>query len=160
MPMIYGEGDQAFSRLQQEIMKDIRDDSILAWGLNLAESLLSNSSDVVSGGVLATAPSDFANCGHIVSREQYTAPVNIFDISGGRLRVHLSLYTTSASEIYGLLNCGPEQNTEQVVGIPLNNAVSSRLSDEYIRPQGRYSVLLPKTTSSVSTKPIHIWKEC
>jgi hypothetical protein len=132
MPMIYGEGDQAFSRLQQEIMKDTRDDSILAWGLNLAESLPSKSTDVVSGGVLATAPSDFENCGHIVSREQYTTPVNIFDISGGRLRAHLSLYTTSAGEIYGLLNCGPEQNIEQVVGIPLNNAVSGGPSDEYI----------------------------
>jgi len=159
MPMIYGEGDQAFNRLQQEIMKDTRDDSILAWALNPAESLPSNSTDVVSGGVLATAPSDFENCGHIVSREQYTTPANIFDISGGRLGVHLSLYTTSAGEIYGLLNCGPEQNIEQVVGIPLYNAVSSGPSDEYIRPQGRYSVLLPKTTLSVSTKPIHIWKE-
>ena len=96
---------------------------------------------------------------NIVLRGRYTTPVNIFDISGGRLRVDLSLYTTLAGEIYGLLNCGPEQNTEQVVGIPLNNAVLGGPSDEYIRPQGRYSVLLPKTTSSVSTKPIHIWKE-
>ncbi|KAK3346636.1 heterokaryon incompatibility protein-domain-containing protein [Lasiosphaeria hispida] len=31
MPMIYGEGDRAFRRLQEQIMKDIGDDSILAW---------------------------------------------------------------------------------------------------------------------------------
>lgn len=34
MPMIYGEGNKAFRRLQEEIMKDIGDDSILAWGLD------------------------------------------------------------------------------------------------------------------------------
>jgi hypothetical protein len=61
MSMIYGEGDQAFSRLQQEIMREVRDDSILAWGLNLTESTPSNSTEVISGGVLATAPSDFVN---------------------------------------------------------------------------------------------------
>ncbi|PTB72073.1 HET-domain-containing protein [Trichoderma longibrachiatum ATCC 18648] len=35
MPMIYGEGgEQAFFRLQEQIMKTTRDDSILAWGLS------------------------------------------------------------------------------------------------------------------------------
>jgi hypothetical protein len=131
MPIIYGgDGDQAFSRLQEEIMKKLEDDSILAWGLNLAESIPSKSADVVSAGILATAPSDFANCGRIVLRQQDATPINTFDISGGRLRVHLSLHTTSAGEIYGLLNCGPEHNTEQVVGIPLNKAVSGALSDD------------------------------
>lgn len=32
MPMIYGEGSKAFRRLLKQIMKDIGDDSILAWG--------------------------------------------------------------------------------------------------------------------------------
>lgn len=38
MPMIYGEGrDQAFLRLQEQIMRTTRDDSILAWGLGAGE---------------------------------------------------------------------------------------------------------------------------
>jgi len=160
MPIIYGgDGDQAFSRLQEEIMKKMEDDSILAWGLNPAESIPSKSADIVSAGILATAPSDFANCGRIVLRKQDAMPVNTFDISGGRLRVHLSLHTTSAGEIYGLLNCGPEDNTEQIVRIPLHKAVSGTLSDEYLRPQGHYPVLRSKTTSSVLAKAIHIRME-
>lgn len=143
----------------QLIMKKMEDDSILAWGLNPAESIPSKSADVVSAGILATAPSDFANCGRIVLRKQDATPVNTFDISGGRLRVHLSLHTTSAGEIYGLLNCGPEHNTEQIVGIPLHKAVSGALSDEYLRPQGHYPVLRSRTTSSVLTKAIHIRME-
>ena len=51
-------------------------------------------------------------------------------------------------------------NNEGRVKNPLNNAASSGPSDEYIRPEGRYSVLLPKTTLSVLTKYINIWKEC
>jgi hypothetical protein len=156
MPIIYGgDGNQAFSRLQQEIMKDTRDYSILAWGLDLGESIPSQSTDVISGGALATAPSDFANCGHIVPGKQYTRPVNAFEISGGCLRVHLPLHTTSTGEIYGLLNCGPEQNAEHV-GIPLSNAISGEQSDEYIRPQGHHSILLRTNTSSSSTTAVYI----
>lgn len=75
------------------------------------------------------------------------------------LSIVLSLHTTSAGEIYGLLNCGPEHNTEQIVGIPLHKAVSGTLSDEYLRPQGHYPVLRSKTTSSVLAKAIHIRME-
>jgi ankyrin repeat protein len=159
MPMIYGEGGQAFSRLQQEIMRETRDDSILAWGLNLTGPTPSNSTEVISGGVLAAAPSDFVNCGHIVSREHYNTPINSFEISGGSLQVHLPLFTTSAGETFGLLKCGPGHNAEQVVGIPLNIVMSREPFDEYVRPLGCYSVLLPKVTSGVLTKLIHIRKE-
>ncbi|KAH7161826.1 heterokaryon incompatibility protein-domain-containing protein [Dactylonectria macrodidyma] len=156
MPMIYGEGDRALSRLQQEIMKITGDHSILAWGLDTAEYTPSNSAGVISAGILATAPSDFANCGHIVPRKQDATPINTFDISSGRLRMHLSIHTTSAGETFGLLNCGPEHNAEQVVGIPVYKAVSGAATGEYLRPQGRSSVLLPRTATRISTKHIHI----
>ncbi|CAH0025049.1 unnamed protein product [Clonostachys rhizophaga] len=156
MPMIYGEGDQAFIRLQEAIMKHTRDDSILAWGLNAVESVPSNSTDVVSAGILATAPSDFENCGRIVLRKQDALAANTFDISGGRLRVHLPLHAASDGETFGLLHCGPEHDTEQVVGIPLHKAVPGAASDEYLRPQGHHPVLLAKTTSIASPEPIRI----
>src|ERR1700753_1920635 len=34
MPLLYGKGERAVSRLQQEIIKNSNDDSILAWGLD------------------------------------------------------------------------------------------------------------------------------
>ncbi|KAG5817889.1 hypothetical protein H9Q74_002814 [Fusarium xylarioides] len=159
MPMIYGEGNRALSRLQQEIMKNTGDHSILAWGLDIAEYTPSKSANVTSAGILATAPSDFANCRRIVLRKQDATHVNTFDISGGRLRIHLPLYTTSAGETYGVLNCGPENKPEQVVGIPIHKAVSGAAPDEYLRPQGRYSLLLPRTVPGISTKHIHIQME-
>jgi hypothetical protein len=34
MPLLYGEGDKAFFRLQEEIMKTSGDQSLFAWGYN------------------------------------------------------------------------------------------------------------------------------
>jgi ankyrin repeat protein len=151
MPMMYGERDQAFRRLQQEIMKQTGDHSILAWHLNRDGSIPSQSTDVRSGGALATAPSYFVNCGDIVSTKK---DKNTFHISAGYLQARLPLYKTSAGDMYGLLSCGPEANAEQVVGIPLTSS-----SDEYIRPQGHRSVLLPKTTSNISPTLVSIQLE-
>ncbi|KAI3327358.1 hypothetical protein HD806DRAFT_391073 [Xylariaceae sp. AK1471] len=156
MPMIYGEGgDQAFFRLQEQIMKTTRDDSILAWGLSVKEQRTSDAGQVTTGRILAAAPSDFANSGQIVPRNQSTTSLNSLDISGGSLRIYLSLLTTSTGQIIGLLSCGPEHDTQQVVGIPLT-LVTSGSSDEYARPRGYYSVLQPITAPSALPKLIHI----
>ena len=54
MPMLYGEGKKAFTRLQEEIMKQEEDYSIFAWSLQFdcASSLTS---------ILASSPADFSN---------------------------------------------------------------------------------------------------
>lgn len=53
--------------------------------------------------------------------------------------LYISLMTTPASETIGLLNCGPENSPQQVVGLPLVRV--SGASDEYFRPMGCYAVL-------------------
>jgi ankyrin repeat protein len=158
MPMIYGEGDRAFYRLQKKIIKKYRDDSILAWGLDrtLTDSTSDNSNDMISVGVLAAAPSDFANCGDIVLREHHNESREAFTIDGGCLRVCLPLFTTETGQTLGLLNCGPEHNTEQVVGIPLTIAPISRSFNGFIRPKGRYSILHPNIRSETLIGPIDI----
>jgi hypothetical protein len=114
-------------------MRTTRDDSILAWGLNLTDPISSYITEVTTGKILAACPSEFANCKHIISREQTSTPIHSLDISGGSLRIYLSLLTTSAGETIGLLKCGPEDEEKLAVEIPLSNAESTS-SDEYIRP--------------------------
>jgi len=153
MPMIYGEGaDQAFLRLQEQIMRTTRDDSILAWGLCPPEETPIDDPDQVDpvGRILATGPSDFANSGHIICRKQPRS----LDISGGSLRLYVSLLT-SASRAVGLLDCGPKHDPQQAVGIPLVQAASG-LSDEYVRPKGRHTVLQSIAAASTSPRLIHI----
>ena len=152
MPMIYGEGgQQAFFRLQEQIMRNTRDHSILAWGLG---EYTGGSARYQGGGFLAAAPLDFADSGHIVPQDQSAAYLDTLDISGGSLRVSLSLLATS-TETIGLLNCGPEGNGEQIVGIPLVK-VASGGSNEYIRPRGRCSMLWSSTASDVPRELIYI----
>ncbi|RYP23458.1 hypothetical protein DL767_008815 [Monosporascus sp. MG133] len=156
MPMIYGEGgDQAFLRLQDQIMKTTSDDSILAWGLSTKKLPISDPGQVTAGRILATAPLDFANSGHIICRKRSSTSLGSLDISGGSLRLYLSLLTTSASGAIGLLNCGPEYDPQQVVGIPLTQTAPGA-SDEYVRPVGWHAVLQSITSSDVPPRLIHI----
>ncbi|KAL7802906.1 ankyrin repeat-containing domain protein [Trichoderma afarasin] len=153
MPMIYGEGgDQAFFRLQEQIMKVTRDDSILAWGLGKNNSPANNTGNTTAGRAVAKAPADFANSGLIIRRDQALKYTNSVDIYGGSIRAHLPLLTIPTGQIVGLLSCGPENNPQQVVGIPL-----IELSvDEYARPRGTNSSLYPMTAAATEPKPIRI----
>lgn len=154
MPMIYGEGgDQAFFRLQEQIMKVIKDDSILAWGITKTQSVngiqfANSTGKAMAGRVMAKTPLEFANSGHIIRREQSLQCTRAVDISGGSVRAHLPLHITPTGQMFGLLSCGPENNAQQVVAIPLIK-ISTGLADEYIRPRGcslsLHSIMLPAT---------------
>lgn len=55
MPLLYGEGERAFIRLQEEIMKISNDHSIFAW-----------KSPDIRGGLLATSPAAFISSSNII----------------------------------------------------------------------------------------------
>lgn len=164
MPMIYGEGGkEAFFRLQEQIMRTTRDDSILAWGLNTGPPIRNPQEAIdgdmfVYGDILAATPSDFANSGQIIAREQATNPLHSLDIFGGSLRVYLPLLTINTGETFGLLGCGPKYDTKQVAAIPLAK-INSAVANEYVRPRGSPSVLHPVPTSDASPELIHIKKD-
>ena len=150
MPMQYGVGDMPFRRLQEEIMKKTRDDSILAWGLPPKGQ---SSSATPHGGVLAVAPSDFAACSHVVRRERPAS--DTLDLRGGSLHLHLRLHTTEDGETLGLLECSPSDNTNKVVGIPLV-AIRVGQTEEFFRPEGHHIVLVSRVGSEVPSKLVCI----
>ncbi|KAL7907019.1 hypothetical protein GGI35DRAFT_457505 [Trichoderma velutinum] len=167
MPMIYGEGgEQAFIRLQEQIMKSTRDDSILAWGLSdgtngslisdeaIKDSILHNATR--SENVLATSPKHFEHSGQIVCREQTHGPLQSLDVFGGSLRISVPLITsTTTGETLGILSCGPESSPHQAVGLPLVRT-SSVASNEYARPRGRSSVLRTVVADGAPPELIYI----
>ena len=61
MPMLYGEGKKAFRRLQLEIMRTSNDQSIFAWGIGRA------------GSILADDPSFFRDCDNmeLMDRDEF-----------------------------------------------------------------------------------------
>ncbi|EPE08942.1 cmgc protein kinase [Ophiostoma piceae UAMH 11346] len=161
MSMIYGEGGRnAFIRLQEAILKITRDDSIFAWGLGTHHKTLPRlSSDApISGGIWASSPADFLNCGQIVPRKRLCASNP--SITAGRLDICLSITNCDGID-YGLLNCGPSSRFDQCVCVPLItnarfSADNSALAREFVKPHGHYATLLPIPQSLLSPRDIHI----
>ncbi|KAN0122086.1 Heterokaryon incompatibility protein (HET) domain containing protein, partial [Hyaloscypha variabilis] len=73
MPLLYGEGERAFVRLQEEIMKVSNDQSLFAWeyeSYNTSASLVYlDNLEMNSLGPLARHPSAFKYSGHFVPDE-------------------------------------------------------------------------------------------
>ncbi|KAI9148849.1 Vegetative incompatibility protein [Paramyrothecium foliicola] len=134
MPMIYGEGsEKAFFRLQEHIIKNLRDQSILAWGLT-QDGCTEGRGGKGPKGLLAATPADFAHSGTIVPRDRTTSYLDSIEISGGSLRLSLS-QVASSEGLVGLLNCGPEADIQTVVGIRLFKT-SPGGPEEYTRRGG------------------------
>ncbi|KAH7336517.1 hypothetical protein BKA65DRAFT_527276 [Rhexocercosporidium sp. MPI-PUGE-AT-0058] len=62
MPMLYGEGSNAFKRLQEEILRSADDHTIFAW----RESEGNPAQLGLRSGVLATSPAKFAHSGKFI----------------------------------------------------------------------------------------------
>jgi len=102
MPMLYGEGSKAFTRLQEEILKKSDDMSLFCWGLN------GTGTGGGHFGLLAPSPADFAHCRQIVRYGaglpfshylmtnmglQLTLPVLVIAYGGGGALVPLNCAT-------------------------------------------------------------------
>ncbi|KAI1211910.1 HET-domain-containing protein [Annulohypoxylon truncatum] len=90
MPLLYGEGERAFIRLQEEILKETDDHSLLCWTVPK-----SSPRAWTLQSVFATSPDDFTESGRIRG--------NLFDsghpsaVTNRGLQIHLSL----SERIYG-----------------------------------------------------------
>lgn len=128
MPLLYGEGNKAFRRLQEEIMKVSIDQSILAWnpthernwGLSVAwdspqdqdmKSRAWNAQEGEAGELLAASPSDFAECGKISSfhREGSQIPYRLTN-SGLEITLPLTMHVGGNGGMLAILACGPEDD--------------------------------------------------
>ena len=154
LPVIYGEGgEQAFWRLQDQMMRTTRDDSILAWGI--APHRQQELSHHVPGKVLASSPADFASSGSIAYMPRAGAPISNLELSGGSLRMQIRLQQFDSGLAIGWLNCGPEHEQDNSVAIPLVRADDGG-PDEYVRPKGWFADLQPTPADGVTTTLVHI----
>jgi hypothetical protein len=65
MPLLYGEGEKAFSRLQEHIAASSTDHSLLAWSLHSGSSDISDKNLRSYRSVFARSPADFRKCGQM-----------------------------------------------------------------------------------------------
>jgi hypothetical protein len=96
MPLLYGEGDRAFSRLQEELIKKSNDASIFAWQTSSRDCPMPDSSvpSYVSRtgprGVLAWHPRDFVH-GHKIMASRYGEAITELALTNKGLRIEATL---------------------------------------------------------------------
>lgn len=103
MPLIYGEGETAFIRLQEEIMRISDDQSLFAWA----------SSDD-RGGLLATSPAAFANSHNIVRFNPFGSLDSPSTVSSRGVRLDLGFTGLSGDGLgLAILNCAERTCTKK-----------------------------------------------
>jgi hypothetical protein len=152
MPLLYGEGEQAFIRLQEEIMKTSDDQSIFAWEDQCLEgdSTLFESHGTLLRGPLARSPAEFSNARDIVPyRQQQVSHPYTMTNYGLRMNVPLHRLRNSSGQtpVYlAELTCHYEGDFSGSLGI----YVRPLKSDQYARDHGRRG---PVVVDSVSHYP-------
>ena len=134
MPMIYGEGEKAFIRLQLEIMKLSDDHSIFAWTGH------GHGHDQKQGrGLLASSPKEFVNCSN-VRRFGDDTQTSAFSMTNKGLHIKLPLIScgnpSEKNLFLAVLNCqrkkGEQYEDRYPLGIYLQR-VQGEQSINYVR---------------------------
>ncbi|KAI1173343.1 heterokaryon incompatibility protein-domain-containing protein [Nemania sp. FL0916] len=98
IPPIYGEGQKAFTRLQEEIVKDSSDLSLFAWR--------QLDSSQRHRGILAKSVAEFAHCREIKHRIKDFPMATEFTLTNRGLRIETALVNVPAADYYSILNLG------------------------------------------------------
>lgn len=125
MPMLYGEGDRAFMRLQEEIMRVSDDSSLLAWGYT-GSMVQSWGRSLSYGFYLAASPELFSNCRDFAECEFHGALERpTYAVTQRGLQIHLPVIVDPQHPAlaYGALGClVSRQGNNLCLAVPLLNA--------------------------------------
>lgn len=129
MPMIYGEGRNAFTRLQEEILKQTQDDSLFAW-----RASEESASEAPYRGLFASSPKEFAS--EVTTTPFFTSMAGASTLLGnGRISLSCALYQN------GFIGLKCFQGTElstvvgiQVISTGINHFVRSNPSQLVLKP--------------------------
>ncbi|KAI4182785.1 MAG: hypothetical protein LQ346_006488 [Caloplaca aetnensis] len=107
MPLLYGEGEKAFKRLQLEIIKESDDESIFAWFCDRRGNAMTGVS-----GILATSPMNFAKSAQ-VDKALVRRGTRPYSMTNKGLEYHLPRHRDELGRLYSpwdtsslFLDCG------------------------------------------------------
>jgi hypothetical protein len=147
MPLLYGEGERAFTRLQEEIIRISDDHSIFAWDRDL------NNSAAVS--CFAKLPSLFRRGSLVLPFGRKNSQRIPYSLTNQGLQISLPLFQKPDTNItYGLLNCHWDNTLSECIGIPLVPTANPEIFERSPH-QGPESILLEEMTAN-ATKGIFL----
>jgi hypothetical protein len=118
MPLLYGEGEKAFIRLQEEIMRVSEDQTLFVWGYGQEGMARTD-----RAGLFASSPDDFASAGGL---KPYLVEVH-YTMTNKGLQVNLGMSRCwqSSWSLFALLDCY-EGEVQKRVALPLCYDETSR----------------------------------
>lgn len=115
MPLIYGEGNNAFLRLQEEIIKQSDDESIFAWTASMSSPLVTDiSGRFKTKRALASHPRDFGHSQNVhritkITRQPYSITnKGLLFVADAAYIEHLGIYVVQLNCAEGVLNVDSE----------------------------------------------------
>jgi hypothetical protein len=106
MPLIYGESDTAFRRLQEEILRNSTDQTIFCW--TAPDAGFSR-----WRGLLARSPSEFADSGNLLeNRRLKTKPFQLTN-KGIQMSLKLEPANSAPGDFVALLQCNRADSSDQ-----------------------------------------------
>jgi hypothetical protein len=145
MPLLYGEGNSAFVRLQEEIMKQSDDQSLFAWEIDSAAGL----SNLF--GLLASSPAQFTNSASIFTFPDVKSQVP-FQMTNRGLRIELPIVESDGQGCIAVLQCARQGFYLEQIALPLLRL--SEHSNYYSRNGNRNSGQLLSVGKDVISKAI------
>ncbi|KPI43997.1 Vegetative incompatibility protein HET-E-1 [Cyphellophora attinorum] len=116
LPLLYGERDRAFFRLQKELLESTDDETLFAWSTQQPFE-----DHRKFGGFLATSPKAFANAGNIVRARLALPTHSPYHWTNRGLRITLNMDTRFGSPAVGaavaVLDCVSYDSPRQPLGI-------------------------------------------
>ncbi|KAK2736950.1 HET domain containing protein [Colletotrichum kahawae] len=138
MPLLYGEGNNAFRRLQEEIMSVSTDQSLFAWDWPSAlPDSYNQGKHLVT--ILAPSPSAFEKC-HVVRSHRQIDESPGFSMTNFGLKIAMPLLVGEPGAYFGVLACGYETHEDSRICIPLSYCGTQGV---FHRDDSRGFILLP-----------------
>lgn len=97
MPLIYGEGEKAFLRLQEIIAREMDDLSLLAWSAQGPEEQFR--------GAFAKSPLEFEHCRTLRNMDNPVIPIPSFTVTNKGFQIHTSVVVEAGGEYLLNLHC-------------------------------------------------------
>ncbi|KAI0453790.1 heterokaryon incompatibility protein-domain-containing protein [Xylaria acuta] len=120
MPLIYGEGDAAFQRLQKKIIKKSNDQTIFAWGFCLPDEMVLSPRFPQLMSILADSPAQFEGCGDIVPYHSNSLSIEDGSYQLAKDGIHMAincredLISSDESRFIALLFCTREKQKSRI----------------------------------------------
>ncbi|ETI27452.1 hypothetical protein G647_09642 [Cladophialophora carrionii CBS 160.54] len=149
MPMLYGEGEKSFARLQQEILRLSDDQSIFAWDRG-HEGYFGGHS-----GLLATSPSQFVTCQSVVRSSHGLPNTGRFELTNVGLSISLLTVPWAMETYLCILHCTLRASPHLRLGVFLERLSSSQDAEQFARVSLNGNTVLCVPLQTILQDPQH-----